>query len=1251
MSGRLQLIEQKLLAIDGAKFQNLCDTYLSLREDEYSSLNRSGSQLGKQKTVVGTPDTFLRVSDNKLAYVEFTTQATSIVSKVSEDIDKCLDESKTGVNPKLVHKIIICLNRRLSVEEETKIFENAKGRNVGLELIGIDTLSLEIMSKYLLLAREYLGIALETGQILPFEKFISEYNNKANQLSTPIDNAFFHRSTELKQIEDALSNKDLLILSGAPGVGKTKIGIEAIQDFKQKKPSFESYVIAKKDVDIFEDLKIQLRPDRDYILLIDDANRQLPNLKQIFGVFKENRPGRLKLVITVRNYALVDIKACSIEFVLETIDIPKFTDEEITEILRSDSFGIINHKYQKKIVEIADGNPRLAIMGARVALKKQSDFLFGDVADLFETYFSSFSMDFNLFEKPELLKTLGLVSFFFTIDREDKGKIEKLLSIFQMDYYQFNEAIEDLHKRELVEVQYNHVRISEQVMATYVFYIVFIRDGLLSFEKLLFNYFDTHKFSFKEALYPSSSSFGYNNVFTKISHYFDKYIETVRSNEEKLLNFLDLFWFSKPDETLSHFLSKVNAIEEPLNPLYDTHYETNDFVHNKEQTIDYLTRFFVQETESFIPSIQLGFEFIRKKPEHLPEFIRRIRENLIFDEPDERYGFHRQATFINHLSENIQNGQAHYSIAFFAIAESFLKHSHHMTKGARKNAISIYDYPIPATDEIRQIRTQIWDTLFSLTDNYREKVVGTIQKYKPDYRERNPEILDFDLTLLVPFIKKNLSPSSFAETYVVNGLIASLDRESKITNKEYLELKPMFNTQEYGDYRKLDWNRFRDKEEYEFDNWREYEEIKSKDLKENFTFKSRADFKLFLDTVDNYHSVKDSNHSQIENSLEVIFSENFSKNAENGLYFIEEYLKKNYSIRCLYRTIASVVKHSEQSALKFWNILEETINKDSILWKIAFLDRLPDEFANDFYYDKLIETVNSINGFMYLYIEQYDKFSKENCNAPKKVLEIVHSKIKTESQQIRLSEYPFKEKLEIFENDYTLIKESYFQQYALAKSSVSFDYQLEGFANIYKNHQEFLFDFFENFYSNYNAYGSNENLNLSFIWDYPDRLNEIKRVIDFLVNRDIYISLGGHSVSILFNDLGEVKLGRAFNFIQNIVEENQSDRAYIEIIFDTIRTNMQSKHDELFLYFLSLNSDVGFFKSIDWVGNPGVQMGNVIWGELHAKRWEKVLNILNTSKEQLRYIPIKNFLKKRIQSEYNRAESERMRYFITGDRI
>lgn len=1250
MSGRLQLIEQKLLAIDGAGFQNLCDNYLSLREDEYSSLNRSGSQLGKKKTIVGTPDTFLRLTENKLAYVEYTTQASSIVSKVKEDIDKCLDKSKTKVDSNLIHKIIICLNSRLSVDEETQIQEYAKDKRISLELIGIDTLALEIISKYLLLAREYLGIALDTGQILPFDKFIQEYNNKANQLSTPIDNIFFHRSTELEKIESVLSSKDLLILSGAPGVGKTKIGIEAVQHFKQKNPSFSSYVIAKKDVDIFEDLKIQLRPDKDYILLIDDANRQLPNLRQIFGIFKENRPGKLKLIITVRNYALIDIKSSSIEFDSETIDIPKFTDEEIIDILKSDSFKIMNHRYQKKIVEIADGNPRLAIMGARIALERESKFLFGDVSDLFETYFSSFSMDFNLFGKPDLLKALGLVSFFFTIERENKKTVEKLLSIFDIDYYKFSEAIEELHKRELVEIKYNHIRISEQVMATYFFYVVFIRDNYLSFEKLLFNYFDSHKFSFKEALYSSSHSFGYENVFSKINPSFDKYLEVVRDNEDKFLVFIDLFWFNKPDETLAYFLINTNKIGEPENPVYNAHYETNDFVYEKEQTIDYISRFFRQQTESFIPAIQLGFEYIRKRPEHLPEFVRRIRENLVFDEPDERYGYQRQDVFIQQLRENIVAKKKHYSIVFFAIAETFLKHSHQMTHGGRNHSFSTYQYPIPSTSEIKKIRTNIWETLFLQIDDFRNEVIQTIDKYKPDFRDRNSDILDFDLTFLIPFIKESFSPNSFYETYVVNRLISTLAREEKIKNMSYLELKPIFNTKQYRDYIKLDWNKFRDKDEYEFDDWREYEKVKSDDLKENFTFNSDQEFDSFLTTIDNAQRIKERNHSQIENSLEIILSENFIQNNDLGLSLLAAYLKKDYDIRALNKTISTIVNHSANYALKFWKLLDSWDNKNSTYWKLSFLERLPNEYVNDEYYNRLIMTIKSINSFAYLYLDQYVKFSNESRNAVKEVMHIVHQKIKTESLNIRLSEYPFKDRLELLENDYLLIKESYFQQFELAKSSASFDYQLKGFANINKAHREFLYDFFSHFYSVYDVHRDNKSLNISFIWNYPDRVSEIEKVIDFLMDKDIYFGLGGHSVSLLFNDLDQSQLSTAFEFMKKVIKKNKINRSYIEVIFDTIRTNMQAYHDELFLYFLDVNKDVEFFKTIDWVGNPGVMMGDVIWGELHAKRWEKVLAILNTSPDQLSFIPIKSFLKKRIQSEYNSAEFERVRKFIRPDR-
>lgn len=119
-----------------------------LRENEYSSLNRTGSQLGKQKTVFGTPGSFIRLKDNKLAFIEYTTQADSKVSKITGDIDKCLDESKTGVSPEKMHQIIVCFNSRLTIEEEIEIQKYAESKSKRIELIGIDTLALEILSKY-----------------------------------------------------------------------------------------------------------------------------------------------------------------------------------------------------------------------------------------------------------------------------------------------------------------------------------------------------------------------------------------------------------------------------------------------------------------------------------------------------------------------------------------------------------------------------------------------------------------------------------------------------------------------------------------------------------------------------------------------------------------------------------------------------------------------------------------------------------------------------------------------------------------------------------------------------------------------------------------------------------------------------------------------------------------------------------------------------------------------------------------------
>ena len=47
---RLQSIENALIEINETVFQELCDSYLVLRNPNYAAFSRTGSQSGKQKT-------------------------------------------------------------------------------------------------------------------------------------------------------------------------------------------------------------------------------------------------------------------------------------------------------------------------------------------------------------------------------------------------------------------------------------------------------------------------------------------------------------------------------------------------------------------------------------------------------------------------------------------------------------------------------------------------------------------------------------------------------------------------------------------------------------------------------------------------------------------------------------------------------------------------------------------------------------------------------------------------------------------------------------------------------------------------------------------------------------------------------------------------------------------------------------------------------------------------------------------------
>ncbi|MFN4084717.1 MAG: hypothetical protein ACK4LB_02170 [Spirosomataceae bacterium] len=1278
MNGRLKLIEQQLLGIDSAAFQNLCDIYLAFREQELASINRTGSQFGKQKTVKGTPDTFFRLADGSLRYVEFTTKAEGLVAKIIEDIDKCLDPTKTGVSANQVHKIIICFNLRLDVSEETAITQYAVSKNIRIELIGLDWLALEIYSKYLILAKDILGIPLDTGQLLPLQNFIDEYNNKAGKLSTPLDNIFLHRKTELADIENILATKDLLIISGFPGVGKTKIALEALNNFLSDNKDYSAFAVSKKDQDISEDLKIHLQQEKNYILLVDDANRQLTNFKQILGVFRENRKGNIKIVITVRDYALSDIENECMDFMHHTVTLKKFSDEEITQLISSDSFEIKNPKYQKRIVEIADGNARLAIMASRLANQEQVGFLYGDgyrIFELYDYYFRTFIKDFEKLGNNVLLKTLGIISFFFTVDRSNKEFIENILKTFELDYYEFNEAIDVLHEKELLEVKYNHARVSEQVMATYFFYKVFIKDEILSFKTLLFTFFPVWKKRFSDTIIPSNNSFGYDNVLKKINGSLDEYLYSIYSEEEKVLEFFSLFWFYKREETLNYFHEKIKQLPEPENPVYDSKYETNDFVWDRDKTLDFLSDLFNHFTESFVPALELAFEYCRKKPESLPELIRRIREKLLFDDDDHRYDFQRQVELFNLLIAKFNAKQPHYVEVFFALAGTFLSHHYQITKGGRNHSITFYQYPLPFYEVTKDFRKSIWTTLFENFKTYPKEVLAILKNFRPGYKEAISEILEFDLSLLLPFIEVNLDPTSFEHIHFIHDFVSMLNRKN-IADKSYQNLKSKFNSKEYEYFRKLDWNTVRGKQDYDFDRYDDFQKLKEQDIRTFFLFKSETEFAALHTATKNTLSLEGNNSLGIDQSLNIIIEENFLRDDEIGFKLLISILD-NYpkGVNPLYKAIKVIVNKSNQWALRLWNLINNWKHEYKLFWQLSFFDYLPAEHANYFYKTALLETIKSIDKGCYLQFESFEKFipiksdkfkdkagrflmtlpviknlvNYKEKNIIEEILSIVYNKIEVQNFRINLSFHFFEKYSAMLADNFELLKKSYIQQEK--KVSNHFDLQHAGLKALLQINPDFLLEYIDSFYTDKeNRHNRNTDNQLSFVWDLEHYNELIRKAVDLIIENNYYFGIGGHPLIIFFHNLNEEQKVKAKAFILRFISEYHADDKKMNPVFDVLRHTLKEFFEEAFLHYLNLNTDIDNFKKIRWRGNGGTYSGDVIIGEIHAKEWQNILAMVVKSKNQLDLIPIKTYIKKQIEYELKSGEEERKRKFINPDR-
>ncbi|MEW2921083.1 hypothetical protein AB1A65_06410 [Muricauda sp. ANG21] len=763
-------IEHKLTTINGDDFAVLCRQYLNFK---YSFVYPTGLVVGKDKSRKGTPDTFIPVGDYYL-FVEITTKTGDILTKLKSDISHCF--SQNDVPKEKIIKVVLMFNgvHDTVKHEELKTCLSAYSEDCRLEVVDIRILANEISQNYPSLARK-LDIPIDTAQILEVSEFVEDYEK--SKFATPLSNEFFNRETEIEEGLNNLKEKDILLISGYAGTGKTKLSIELTKLFLSENKNYDlKYIRANGNLDIWQDLQIFLLPEKDYLLVLDDANKLKDNLIQILN-FQRKRvnKGRIKIILTVRNYVKGEVQKFLDDFVL--IELKPFARDELGKILQSDEYNISDY-YAERIFNISKGNPRLAIMAVIAGQSGELEKL-NNPSQILETYFSSVKESIDSFENRSLLAVAGLLSFFKTINLENETQVGEIEKYFSVSKLTLEENLRILYNLEIADEFERIYKVADQILGEYILYLVFLKEQEISFSKLIDAYIDKHgRFSLGHILKEQINNFSLELIGELISNDIKEGWHKIKT-KELAISFIDDFYYYIPHESLSYFDKKTKEIkgDNPNDYTFKIFNERHsDTIGDK--TIEILIRFQYLGKEQFLLALKIITEYGLKSELRFHKLLKSFTERISMDRYSYQQGYFQQICLFDFLYERIQDDRDFYSKIILFIAPTFLR-DNYQSNHSIGNQILIGNYNVVLSEEQRVFREKLWKFIFESYERAELKFhcQKCFQEYSTnlEYHNRSLPVIEFDKALLLEFYELKLNFNDFIDNAILATYVDRLN--------------------------------------------------------------------------------------------------------------------------------------------------------------------------------------------------------------------------------------------------------------------------------------------------------------------------------------------------------------------------------------------------------------------------------------------------------------------------------------------
>jgi hypothetical protein len=1254
---KINQIEKALQNIDATSFHKLVDSYLSKAYSYHIVSN--GTKLGEDKPTKGTPDSYVILGNGKYIFIEYTTQKSNIKNKFLDDLNKCFDKDKTDIPIESIEKIILACNSDLAPDEIKNLKDKCSEHNTDCIILGNSTIANELFSRYPSIAKDFLSISIDTGQILDYDDFIKNYNS--NKFSTALDTTLLCREKELESLYTDIENSAILLITGIAGIGKTKLALEVCKKYS-KKNNFIFKGILNRGADIYDDLISYFTSDnKQFLILIDDANRVKPALEFLQEYYGEKlKNGNVKIVATVRDYAKEKLlQIIPTQLNLSEFDLQALSDDSIKKIVANE-YNINNPIYLERIVDISKGNPRLALMASSVAKEKDSLETLYDVTSLYDEYFSNIKKDLEVFNQDSILLTIVIISFFRTIDKNNQEQSKSIETVFGISVNELWKNIEELHNLEIFDLYENEVvKISDQILSTYLFYKIIFVDKKIKIDIFLENFFPQYKSKFIDILNPLLNTFDSKYIISVLQEPTNKIWKKYLKDEQNLYHVMSTFWYLKQTDILLYFDKKIKGIDNEtfdLNSL-DFWARTNTNALNDE-ILKQLVVFKYDTSQSINIATEIILHYFEKRPSKLLAILQILAIEYGFTYESYRYGYEKEKSLLKTAWEYCDNGENELICKLFIqICKEFLKVEFEDNKW-KNNQFVLQTFKLIETNQLQEIRNYIFKCLNILYVDvrYQDDIIRLIKGYSSGrgYRYGASKVEQWDSENIINFILTNLDPNIYEHAKAVHECLDGFDRY-KILYEPDIRKKfqhPICELEKIIMLDQIEISLENSRNKDEATDWDEIDKIKKDRLTKFIESYNLSDWEVLFEKCHILISDKSRNEYKFKNNLEDLFQILAKKDKSLYIQVFEKYLELSNPFNININLINLIDILGKEEAYKLLQ-RHSYISKNS--WLFRFFQTLPKDLVDKKDIKEILSLYQSSELESIPYnIEFLKNYLSVEADIFIKITEILIDRANNEDEYfingisiIFNSHTDISQHLEIyFKSDLELLKQAYL---LCVNKNNHFDYDSSSLNKLVTLDSSFLERFIHKIFEKKEFISSHDiHINLKIFWERKDFeeifLNIIEIIFDISKSKKIW--RGGEILkSFISLPQGNEEIKKNIDYIiKKYINEFSEDENRIIFIFEFI-SELSHKNRKIFIsYFIQKNASFELFKKLSLEPSSFGWSGSRV---PHLQKDKDFYRLLLECTSGVKFLKHKQYLEKKISYIKEQIKSEKKSDFMS----